>query len=160
VGTDRAVARRVLLVGALVALLFPTLHWALTRIYARNFSTAGPNPTALLALAVIAAFVQGTDGRTIALGYRYRFGTPTADGESGLWIPRVLDLLIGGRADEVVAAVLAALVAVEGLDDDGRVVRGPHGAQPAAFDRVEVRLDEVVGQCIALVRTQRHVPDS
>jgi endonuclease/exonuclease/phosphatase family metal-dependent hydrolase len=62
---DRAVARRVLLVGTLGAPLFPTLHWALTRIYALNFSTAGPNTTALLALALLT-------GWTVALAPRLR----------------------------------------------------------------------------------------
>lgn len=62
---DRVDVRRVFLVGTLVALLFPTLHWVLTRIYALNFSTAGPNATALLVLALLT-------GWTVAVAPRLR----------------------------------------------------------------------------------------
>lgn len=50
---DATARARLVRAALLVALLLVTLTWAVTRVFVLNFSTAGPNATALLALSLV-----------------------------------------------------------------------------------------------------------
>ncbi|MFC7229380.1 endonuclease/exonuclease/phosphatase family protein [Salinirubellus salinus] len=103
-----------------VALLLVTLEYAVIRVFVLNFSTAGPNATALLALLLLT-------GWTLPVAARPAEGEPGGGLLVGLTAGGVALSLLGGAVLSLLGAALAGLALTPLLALDAARLRGRTG---------------------------------
>jgi endonuclease/exonuclease/phosphatase family metal-dependent hydrolase len=111
--------RRLVRATLAVALLLVTLEYAVTRVFVLNFSTAGPNPTALLAVLLLTGWTLPAVRRLDA-GYRDSLLV-------GLTAGGIALSSLGGAVVSLLGAALAGLALTPLLALDAARLRGRTG---------------------------------